>query len=551
MESISYDYLAREKNIFQVYDKKRVSDDDKIRAETMIFIGETGTGKTTTINSFANYLLKTKYEDPHRVVLIEEKVKKSNAHSQTKFITKYYIKSLLDNRVYCFVDTPGFGDSDDYLSMDKYIIDNLEKRFKTDIPTIKAFCFVVKATTTRLSPGQTYIFNKILSIFDKTAKKNILFLLTFADGSIPLCIDALKNFNLFNKKNVFKFNNSGFLPKSIDLDFESGSDNSENDDELDMNHEFWKIGIKSMNKFFKKLNTIDPLSLVLTTEVIRQRKSLECRLVNLLECVKKILTFIGNFEVELNLFMNYESQMHANENYKIKYTYDKWEKQEYTDGFTTTCIKCDHTCHKNCAYSNDDRKIDCCAMTNGYCTECKGNCHWSNHQNLPYTFVVVQAEQTINKEDLKMKYFDAKTKLSFKQQVILGIVNDITKLNEEAFLVIQKINQCINTLSKIALQDNVLTSKDNVMMMIQNEKYNKKLGWQKRVNTLNGIKEQMIYLEKIKNASYNKGDCKAKFIKKLLYDNFDKNEKIQFKEIVKKIAQEKKKGIFQKLKNLF
>lgn len=52
----------------------------------------------------------------------------------------------------------------------------------------------------------------------------------------------------------------------------------------------------------------------------------------------------------------------------------------------TNCLRCNLTCHKNCAYADNDDKRLCSAMYNGYCTVCIGKCIWSNHKNSKYYF---------------------------------------------------------------------------------------------------------------------------------------------------------------------
>eukprot|EP01084_Bolivina_argentea_P070734 128628_1 len=72
-----------------------INDDDDIKNnKTIIFIGESGVGKTTVINSMCNYLYNVKYNDTFRYKLIYEIENEENkTQSQTQKINKYYLNS--------------------------------------------------------------------------------------------------------------------------------------------------------------------------------------------------------------------------------------------------------------------------------------------------------------------------------------------------------------------------------------------------------------------------------------------------------------------------
>lgn len=80
----------------------------------MIFIGQTGAGKTTLINSMSNFLNCVAYKEPFRYKLIMESkddtIEKDTTKSQTREISKYYLNKL-PGVDYAYglniVDTPG------------------------------------------------------------------------------------------------------------------------------------------------------------------------------------------------------------------------------------------------------------------------------------------------------------------------------------------------------------------------------------------------------------------------------------------------------------
>eukprot|EP01084_Bolivina_argentea_P255159 429084_1 len=76
-EEFKYEYKRLE------YDKQ--FDINKRENKTIMFIGESGVGKTTTINSVCNYLCNVKYNNKFRYKLIYEN------DNQTETINKYYL----------------------------------------------------------------------------------------------------------------------------------------------------------------------------------------------------------------------------------------------------------------------------------------------------------------------------------------------------------------------------------------------------------------------------------------------------------------------------
>jgi hypothetical protein len=83
--------------------------------KTILFMGETGSGKTTMINAMINYVLGVEFDDDFRFKLIHEDVEGgSQAHSQTQGVTAYDIHHQNGFRIpftLTIVDTPGFGDT--------------------------------------------------------------------------------------------------------------------------------------------------------------------------------------------------------------------------------------------------------------------------------------------------------------------------------------------------------------------------------------------------------------------------------------------------------
>ncbi|XP_074636911.1 uncharacterized protein LOC141895071 [Acropora palmata] len=198
----------------------------------------------------------------------------NQANSRTQFLSCYTLSHKKGFKVpynLTIVDTPGFGDTRG-IEHDKVITEQIRTFFNTKgsagIDYVDAICFVAQAANPRLTPKQKYVFDRILAMFGKNIKKNILVLFTFSDGQKPQALLAMLEAGILEDgNNFFKFNNSVLFAA-----------NSGEDDEGNFDRMFWRMGIKSFEKFFQGLAQMEPKSLFLTKQVLDERAQLEVRL---------------------------------------------------------------------------------------------------------------------------------------------------------------------------------------------------------------------------------------------------------------------------------
>ncbi|XP_066510237.1 uncharacterized protein [Hoplias malabaricus] len=216
--------------------------------KTILVVGETGTGKTTVINTMVNYFLGVKFEDKVWFEITEEG-KRDQTESQTSEITAYEIFVKQRPFSLTIIDTPGYGDTRK-LNKDTEISQNLHALFlhNTGVKSLDAVCLVLKASQNRISEVQHYIFEAVLSLFGKDIEDIVVLFITHSDGGPPTnALEAVKKekipcrYDTDNEPVHFIFNNrqSEKCTTKYECVFKSA----------------WEMGERSMEGFLEFLNS--------------------------------------------------------------------------------------------------------------------------------------------------------------------------------------------------------------------------------------------------------------------------------------------------------
>ena len=490
--------------------KKSIGSPNDLEGRTtekvLMVVGATGAGKTTLINGMVNYILGIKWEDKFRYKLVAEDSKVSQAHSQTKEITAYTFHPMKGSAVpykFTIIDTPGFGDTEG-LKRDKEIINQIKEFFSIPPPNgidhIDGIGFVTQASLARLTPTQEYIFTSILSIFGKDMAENIFILITFADGQTPPVMEAIKKAKIPAQK-FHKFNNSAIFADNTET-AQKNEDEDEDDEDDHFNKMFWKMGARSFKKFFRDFEKSRSVSLQLTQEVLEEREQLQNMIEGLTPQINQGLSKIEEMRQEENILRQHETEIEQNKSFTFSVEVPKARKKDLTGTgqYTTTCLRCNFTCHLDCAYANDHDKKSCCAIDgSGYCTVCTDHCYWTSHSNLPYIFEYETVTETRTSEDLKKKYEVAKSGKNKVQDMIGKLKGDLTEVHNNVLSMMFKAQQSLQRLDVIALKPNPLTRTEYLELLIESEKNEAKPGWKQRVKYYEEAKRQAEILSKAKD----------------------------------------------------
>ena len=461
--------------------------------KVLMVVGATGAGKTTLINGIVNYIIGVEWKDDFRFKMILDEANKSQAHSQTKFITAYTIHKTKDSLLpytLTIIDTPGYGDTKG-AERDKFITSQIREFFsmQNGIDHLDGIGFVTQSALARLTPTQKYIFHSILSIFGKDVANNIFMMVTFADGQKPPVIDAVKEAEVPYSK-FFKFNNSALF-----------ANNNTEDDEEDDNFDemFWKMGVKSFSKFFTSFEKAESKSLQLTRGVLKERKQLEATVLGLQPRINEGLSKLDELRQEEIILKQRQAEIEANKNFTYKINVTKQRKIDLSRGeYVTNCLICNCTCHYPCFIPKDEYKNGCAAMnSNGYCNVC--SCYWDQHVNNGYRFELYDDKETRTSEELRKKYKQAVSGKSQVESMISNIENYLENVAEEVFAMVMRVQGSIKRLDQIALRPDPLTETEYLETLIESEKREKKAGWKQRISFYEKAKEQARILSKLKN----------------------------------------------------
>ena len=264
-----------------LYPNYHFNEEENNKSISILLFGKNGSGKTTLINSVVNAIMKVKFEDPFRYVVIKEEIEgQKEDQNQISEVGVYNIfppkgRNLPPIKI---IDTPDFDSTS--LEEDEKIFEKIIDFLKNKIDIkINAICFVIKSKRIKLSSREEYIYKRVLNLFGNNFKENYLFMLTFCDGGKP----RIRK-NLESNKSLFK-DIIPYIKKPYYYTFNFSAiftNNSEAKEYyLEFTKAFWKIAMDELENFLNRIKLMNSISLTLTKEIIDSNN-------NLAQTLKKI-----------------------------------------------------------------------------------------------------------------------------------------------------------------------------------------------------------------------------------------------------------------------
>lgn len=325
----------------------------------LIFIGESGSGKSTCINYFANFFGNTGFSEttgysnvkvviPNRLFpnvqngyVSNERNVNDKTMSQTMHCNQYNFVWATDakNLQIKIIDTPGFNDTDSGRD-DNNIQEILATISK--LPFITAIIITINGTHSRLSTSVKSTLDQLRSSLPDSIFDNLFFILTN-------CTESECNFDMKliheykpNEQHIFHMQNSLFSAESRDL-IEKKSKNAKRA-ALD-----WIESMDTITEIMTQLENTSTASTKVFDDMRIQREQLIAHKENLIEKQKSLLKILNLLEIERDRLTNAHNDQKENENYTCNKMIEQIEieKKPY---FSTICTEHGKVsvCHKRC-----------------------------------------------------------------------------------------------------------------------------------------------------------------------------------------------------------
>ncbi|ETE57006.1 Receptor-type tyrosine-protein phosphatase S, partial [Ophiophagus hannah] len=438
--------------------------------KVILVMGATGCGKTTLINGMINYILGVQWEDNFRFKVIHETTQRSKAGSRTSEVTAYVVNHQKGFRIpysLTIIDTPGFGGTRDS-EQDKLIEEQLLEFFSTPggIEHIDAICLVAQAFLAHSTHAQKHIFDSMLSMLGKDLKDNIQLLITFADGGTPPVLEALKEAELPCAQDEsgtplhFRFNHSAlFAPRE-----NGGSHNA-------IAKIFWKTSTESMKDFFDSIKMLEPKKLTLTTEVLKEHRSLDGTLEGLQNKLRATLIEVKELKVIQVALEQCTIDVLASRDFE--YEVEKC-LEETINSPSVYCPSCSTVCRYNCHLQNLQiaQLFHPYAFTDvfGKCMVCPGHCILSNHvERTFYTKTNIVKEKKFHTA-LKKRYEEAKAKENALKEKLKSLDGKFNEIRLGIKTSLDHSCRCLKNLQEITLKPIMLSIPENQDLRILSEK---------------------------------------------------------------------------------
>ncbi|XP_073720112.1 uncharacterized protein [Misgurnus anguillicaudatus] len=427
----------------------------------ILMVGETGTGKTTLINTMINYICGVKRKHKVWFEITDDQSDRSSAHSQTSIITVYGVYIQETSVDLTIIDTPGYGDTRG-AEHDKEIAKTLLRLWTAEdvISQINAVCFVMKADQNRLSDRQHCIFDAVQSLFGKDIGENIVLLFTHSTGfppknaltavkeaKIKCAVDEMKNQPIY-----FLFNNCD--KDTSDVKYQTFEDQA------------WDLSFKGMTEFFKFLGMIRPKPLELTQDVLKKRQELEPNISDLQTHVQKMKEKQNKLKQTEEDLEKHKQHVRRNNNFEYEVEVSYKEKVDIDPAVAKKALTCT-VCKENCHYPGCWWVSDlswCTMMKNNHCTVCTNKCHYTKHVKEAKIYVTKTKTETRTKEGLKKKYED---KIKDCLSVINKLKEELQESEKEKIRLVMAAFHCVESLKMIALNTESLFTLQHIDFLIE------------------------------------------------------------------------------------
>jgi len=459
--------------------KELVKNMKPFRELNILFLGETGVGKSTFINGFANYISYSTLSEaensdnvcviPTKFTMMNENYKEieiktgtadKNEDQQVGRSSTQMPKSYVFRRgkiLVRIIDTPGIGDTRG-IDHDRVNFQNIMTHL-SNLDEINGICILLKPNNARLTVMFTFCIKELLTHLHRDACKNIVFCFTNSRGTfykpgdtLPALRELILNSTdvdlQLRRETIYCIDNESvrFLAA-----LNQGVKFSE--DEKKNYSTSWEMSVKETERLVDYISSLPPHKVKNTLSLNDARRLIVALSRPLAEITSTIQNNIGVVEQRRQEVM--ESTKHKEDlNTKLYIpVIDLQTKPLNYPRTVCTAQKCVkhisvggvqkidymHHCHPHCNLTGVQTNIvncvalqQCAAMNQFHsCKHC--GCSWSVHMHITYECTQVQTQ--IVDEAVERQIKDKATKIETTQQHLQSLQDRINKLEDEKRLV--------------------------------------------------------------------------------------------------------------------
>lgn len=416
--SLATAVLSADSSAPKKYSSSPISRENIIR---LVFMGKTGAGKSTSINTFFNHAkgitadsfpklfpIKTKFQSCNVTEYIHRNTE-DHSHGDLNAVTQEPSEYTAtgDNLVLNLIDCPGMADQ-------RGVTKDVENsrdivKFLNNIGSFNAICIVLKGSMNRATPEEIYFVEQVKTIIPKSVQNRIFIVLTHSTRSSQNVKDFATSVGL-PVENIFAFDHFA-LTQEGHIDPATDDDGSLM---VDVNRT-WNSSKNAFNRLIAKAKELGEYA---TTEMhaIGEIKSKAVEKINTalrkVRAIEETTTKLENARHELQTareacdratsakesteaaLRQAQAEQNAAQALNTYETYYETERQSTTDN-NTQCTNCGMNCHEPCGLAprapyENDHLVGCTCMKDGYCTVCPGKCSYKNHFHRKEKFVQVQ-----------------------------------------------------------------------------------------------------------------------------------------------------------------
>ncbi|CAF4355901.1 unnamed protein product [Rotaria socialis] len=366
----------------------------------MVFIGESGSGKSTCINYFANYFTGSNFTETDKYskmkIVIPNKVipqvnfqvgdrthSEANVYDNTRSQTQECITYSFTwgNKSIRVVDTPGFNDTN--INNDDINIKKILTKM-AELPFVNAIIVTMNGTTSRLSTGLKATLAQLRGSLPDCVFTNLFFILTKCTEDSQTFSETLLSDFKPPKERIFRMQNSLFCQQD--------QSRLSQPRVLQRMVDSWEDSIEVMKNIMNMICSLAPASVAAFEKMRIKRESMVSDREMLILKQKSLINIMKTLEIEMERLKNAQQAKSENAQFFEKKEIDVIEI-ETKSYYSTICAQHGDVsiCHENCSISrsttlNLDHFKKCAAADGNNCRHCKCgmNRHFHSYQ-IPVT----------------------------------------------------------------------------------------------------------------------------------------------------------------------